>query len=600
MSDMEFSVLATHKTFGYSIADSAVVAIARFPSVPRVELASERGSITPQDNAVRMMAAVARPRDPEMSHNYTYTWESLPYCNHQAYAVTSALFKHSNWTENSKDEFAVMPASLLPGTEYCIRVAVTNGEGIAGWAFRTLSVREPPTGGYCELTSAPAGVAFEHRFTVACHGWSGPNIRYRFKTRMRGDPIPLGPATSISQISFTADVGHYQLEVDILDGDGLLTTVPVRAISARHGDIPKDAYIAQALGRFEKSRNPRLGYEILSLTAANLVPSVLAGQAPSKPHQQSPTMMMAIKAGGSEPRGNVTLAKILSVIDQLTVSQHIDAGESGPYFLNYLQRVLPNKLPIDLRPMLLRIIHRIVVGMAADPANESSCFGPQYVIQILRLLGPIYENPRGGSSASFTVHEIKNVLENCIQRTMYCEVGDGKSMAVRRVRLANDEEPTEVPLAFTDEADGEGGSKGQTGEWDGEPFLWSGGKQAIEFGVVDTRDATKVSHLCGFNLPDLRGMTTDEQPCLGYRCALTQANLMRNGSIDSVVVELAFRNATQVLAPWFRTRHLTFLLPLSKEFQTRVKRGGKPKCVWYDRYANATSSTWSDEGCRVM
>jgi hypothetical protein len=603
MSDMEFSVTATHKTIGYSVKDSVVIAVARFPSVPRVELAVDKVSVTTQEGPLNLMAAVARPRDPDQPRNYTYNWESLPYCNHQAYATTSSVVRNLDWTEAKNDQVQVMPVSLMPGTEYCIRVAVTNSEGVAGWAFRIIKVKEPPSGGYCELMSAPAGVAFEHRFTVACHGWSGPNIRYRFKARVRGDPIPLGPASSTSQISFTADVGHYFLEVDILDGDGLVTTVPVRAISARHGDFSKDAFVSQALGRFEKSRNPRLGYEILALTAANLVPSILAGQAPHRPAALD-GLMMAARTPNSEPtsRGNVTLTRILSVIDQLTVSQHIDATESGPYFLEYLQRILPNKLPIDLRPMLLRIINRITAGMASDPSNQAGCFAPQYVIQILRLLGPIYENPRGGSSASFTVHEIKNVLENCIQRTMYCEVGDPKSMAARRVKLTTDDEPSEVPLAFTEdlEFDRPETNSGSIGEWDGEPFLWSGGKQAVEFGLVDTRDVAKVAHLCGFNLPDLQGMATAGQPCLGYRCALTQANLMRNSSIDSIVVELAFRNATQVLAPWFRTRHLTFLLPLSPDFRQRVKNGGKPKCVWYDRYANATSSAWSDEGCRVL
>jgi hypothetical protein len=159
----------------------------------------------------------------------------------------------------------------------------------------------------------------------------------------------------------------------------------------------------------------------------------------------------------------------------------------------------------------------------------------------------------------------------------------------------------EPPLVFTAEEDTPSPDDYEDYEgWDGEPFSWEGGRQALEFGLIDTRNITRVSRLCGFTLPDLRGMTFQDMPCLGYRCSFTSSNLMRNSSIDTSIVELAFRNASQVLAPWFRTRHLTFLMQLSAEFQRRVERGGRPKCVWYDRYLNQTSSSWSDEGCRVL
>lgn len=596
--DMEFIVTAKHRQLGYQLVDSVVVAIARAATVPRVELFLDRLVLTTQERTLKMIAKVARPRNALQAYNHTVYWESLPYCNRQFYALAPGFgtpVHEVYWTSEPVNTTIIDPAMLLPGSEYCFRAAVLDGTSqVIGWAFRTVKVREPPVGGYCELTSAAVGVAFEHRFTVACYGWSGPKLRYRFKTRMRGDPIPLAPATSMSQLTFTTDVGHYLLEVDILDGDHLMTTVAVRNISARVGATRKDIFLTHQLSRFEKSRNPRMGYQILSLTAANLVPSVLAGQSPAKavrPVEQLTGTAMTAK------HGNLTLSRVLQVVDTLTQSAVMDAEEIGPYFLDYLQRILPTKLPIDLRPLLLRILRRITQGMAEDRAAQEDCFAPEYMIQILRLLGPIYENPRGGASASFLVHEIKNTLETCIQRTMYCDVSEEAEPAVERPEKLSMRKARKLCQLL-----GEGKRDQDTGQEheEGEAFAWTGEKQVIEFGLTDTRDLAKSTRICGFTLPDLRGMASTDFPCLGYRCAFTKANLMRNNSIDHNVLELSFRNASQVLAPWFRTRHITFLMPLSTEFQTRLERGGRPKCVWYDRYLNATASYWSDEGCRVL
>lgn len=172
---------------------------------------------------------------------------------------------------------------------------------------------------------------------------------------------------------------------------------------------------------------------------------------------------------------------------------------------------------------------------------------------MLHALNPILENPRSGASASFVVHEIKTVIETCLQREMVC------------------------------------GSP---------PFRLSTPRLDIELGMVESGDAGRLGNLCGFEVPSLLGISPTT--CLGYRCAAFKSNLMRNGSVDTLAWELAFRNQTQVLAPAFRSRAVNFTLPLSAEFSRRVQKGGRPQCVWYEREANATASRWSAAGCAVL
>lgn len=249
-----------------------------------------------------------------------------------------------------------------------------------------------------------------------------------------------------------------------------------------------------------------------------------------------------------------TLSKILHLLDSLTLSTYLDAADAGPYFLAYLLRLVPPKLPIDLRPVMLRIVHRLAVGMARDRRPEGRCFDELTAIGLLHALNPILENPRSGASASFVVHEIKGVIETCMQRTMSC--------------------PMDHPFKFTSP------------------------KLDFEFGVVESDDTVALGNMCGFQVPSLL-VGISPTTCLGYRCSITRSNLMRNGSIDSHLLELSFRNATQILTPSFRSRSINFTLPLSTEFSKRIQKGGKPICVWYEREANATVSRWSDAGCSV-
>jgi hypothetical protein len=248
-----------------------------------------------------------------------------------------------------------------------------------------------------------------------------------------------------------------------------------------------------------------------------------------------------------------TLSKLLHLMDALTLSTYLDAADAGPYFLQYLLRLVPPKLPIDLRPVMLRIVHRLAVGMARDRRPEGRCFDERTAIGLLHALNPILENPRSGASASFVMHEIKAVVETCMQRTMGCPM-------------------------------------------DREPFRFTSPKLDFEFGMVESEEVPLQS-LCGFQVPSLLGISPST--CLGYRCSITRSNLMRNGSIDSNLLELSFRNATQILAPSFRSRSINFTLPLSPEFSKRIQKGGRPLCVWYEREANATVSRWSDAGCSV-
>lgn len=678
-SNWQFTVTARHRTSASIVlTDWVVIVVSQLQArALHVQLVVERPLVSALEGRLRMLASVSPHPSLETAAgatNVTYHWESLAYCNSQAYAVEASeggeITHHS---DSRLDYYEVTPSLLLPGAAYCYRVVVTGAGGALGWAFRVIKAREPPTSGYCELTSPAVAVALTGRFTVACYGWVGPRIRYLFKLRTRsGDLLPLGPPTALSQLSFSTDVGYFDLEVDVIDGEArLVTAVAVHRISAHPGEISKEAFLAEELTRFERTRNVRLGHEILALIAS---PTTIYGLV----SESKVVMMAAERAGSSTPSssihlpdvdGELSLERILSLVDVLTQSTHISADDTGPYFLNYLLRLLPPRLPIDLRPLLLRILQRLAQGMSLDKLEVDTCFAPTEVIKILRLLEPVFENPRDGAGASFIVQEIKDVLESCLQRTMYCDEPatdeDGWSLAaptpsteeitskvktrtlsttmappdggaamgnsgkmschrvlprdgnikVRAVRkllppnppnFGSDVEPPLADPASPAAEDVEGlldptqQLEGLIDEWDGEPFTWYGDRQSIEFGLIDTRNVTRTMNLCGLNLPDLRGMAFPGSPCLGYRCSLTSANLMRNASIDTFVLELSFRNASQTLSPWFRTRHLSFLLPLSPAFQDRLAKGARPRCVWYDRWMNATASAWSDEGCRVL
>jgi len=264
-----------------------------------------------------------------------------------------------------------------------------------------------------------------------------------------------------------------------------------------------------------------------------------------------------------------TLTRLLHLLDALTQNTYLDAQDAGPFFLHALLRIVPPKLPIDLRPVMLRVIHRLAVGMSRDRRPEGRCFAQEHAIAMIHALTPILENPRSGASASFVVHEIKNVIETCLQREMGCKASRGGS------DLDEDDGPNDTA------------------------FRVSTPKMELELGMIESGDAQRLSNLCGFSLPSLLGISP-LQSCLGYRCSLLRSNLMRNGSVDSYVTELVFRNASMTLSPAFRTQSINFSLPLTPEFSKRVQKGGRPKCVWYEREGNATASRWSDRGCTVL
>lgn len=677
-SNWQFTVTARHQTSSSIVlTDWVVIVVSQLQArALRVQLTVEKPLVSALESHLRMVATVSPPPSLESASsttNLTYHWESLAYCNGQAYAVEASQGGEvTHHSDSHLDYYEVIPSLLLPGAAYCYRVAVTGAGNALGWAFRVIKAREPPTSGYCELTSPTVTVALTGRFTAACYGWVGLRIRYLFKLRtFSGDALPLGPPTALSQLSFSTDVGHFDLEVDVIDGETLLvTTVAVSRISARPGEISKEAFLAEELTRFERTKNARLGHEILALTAS-----------PSTAYAFTSggrVVMMAAERVGAQSsppnihlpdaNGELSLGRILTLVETLTQSTHISADDTGPYFLDYLLRLVPPKLPVDLRPLFLRILLRLTQGMSLDKLEAGTCFASTKVVKILRLLELIFDNPREGAGASFIVHEIKDILESCLQRTMYCDeltmsdegwtsapmpstgeitsktktrqsfstatamnggaaVANFGKMSCHRVLLSSGNRkvravrklfpPTssargsdvKAPLADASLPVTEGVEEspdptqqldGLIDEWDGEPFTWYGDKQSIEFGLIDTRNVTQTMHLCGFTLPDLRGMAFPGSPCLGYRCSLTYANLMRNASIDTFVLELSLRNASQTLTPWFRTRHMSFLLPLSPVFQGRLARGARPRCVWYDRATNPMTSAWSDEGCRVL
>ncbi len=284
----------------------------------------------------------------------------------------------------------------------------------------------------------------------------------------------------------------------------------------------------------------------------------LAGENTVKAYQMASGQAAMLKRRNTteptNPLSVQTLTRLLHLLDVLTQNTYLDAIDSGPFFLHSLLRIVPPKLPIDLRPVMLRILHRIAVGMARDRRPEGRCFDTRHAISILHALTPVLENPRSGASASFVVHEIKTVVETCLQREMSCS---------------------------------------------SEPFRLSTPRMDIELGMVESGDTERLGSLCGFGVPSLLGISP-ESTCLGYRCSILKSNLMRNGSIDTNVHELTFRNSTMVLAPTFRSkRSINFTIPLTRDFFNRVMKGGVPVCVWYERDANATVSRWSSEGCVV-
>lgn len=533
---------------------SIVLIVSAEPHVPQIHLSASDPLPGPSDaRDVVLKAVVMKPNNDHQDDNmmmlkmtstdtrYTFTWESLSYCAGQYFANLPNIGSRFVSLSQSFDELTIPASALLPGASYCFRVTVADLQtGERSLAFRTVSTRQNPEGGWCELVGGRAiGDALTTPFTVACHGWTAdpsvPNLTYQLiASRRNGEKLVLKVSEN-PVFTTRLDVGHYMLHVEIVDGAGAKIVTPVRQVSTR---VPPGIELAAARSLFILN----------SQSSSNNNNFDLVGVVSGYP--------AAVRA---DLALNTTLLShvLLALEDIALTSDH----NHVPFILNALQKISPPKLSVDHRPIALKILSKIARSVV--DASELKLCSLEMAQRLISALQPVIANPRGGTAASFLVQETTSKIEECVLSLLKC--GDP-------------------------------------------PFQFDTKQQSWQIGHFDPSANNSSNMIGSFKLPiELKQLTDNKTTaCLAYRHIQTiNGNLMKNATVDNNVVELRFRNETgHSIAPWFShpsRMNITFSIPLSKEAKRKISyRRATPKCVWFDRGSNSTSSWWSDEGCQVL
>ena len=504
-------------------ADKVIISVAPGElTLPKVMMLAERST---EDDSLHLKAVLddAAPMIEGATPQHSFRWESAPYCNGEHHAVLDSFGRLRKSVFNDTELLVKLSSSqLLPGASYCFKVTAYSGDtGNTAFAYQVVRGKETADGGFCRLDSPSVGVALSTSFAASCHGFDSQNVLYRFKVKRRNDIIQLAPASSVPRISRVLDLGHWDVLVDVLDvNDGsVIRSLSVKKISTRLSDdksvLERDEYLAKNLALFETTHNTDHGYAILAIAMASPTP---------------------FKHGTSSP----SLAQMLNLLDILSLNTPIDSFDSGPMLFKALLKLLPPKMPLDLRPVSLRVLHRLV----DEITSASKSLPKELAISSLQALQPLYANARGGSSASFTINAIFDHVEKAFR-------------------------PLGSTFAYTH-------------------LNWTSG----------VFDSAKTEDICNGVITNLRLPKNDT---FNYRCIEADANHMRNYTTDNWAFSFGLYTGNQTLVPLLLESPFNITLKLSRPNLLRViRKRAEAKCSFYDRGSNAASSWWSDEHCTLV
>ena len=486
-------------------------------TLPKVFLLSEVDETN--DIVIKAKLEDAKPLIEGATPQHSFRWESLSYCLGKYHAVLSNFgYLRKDLLNVTEHNVTISPSQLLPGASYCLKASAYSGDsGNTAFAYKIIKAKERDDNGFCRLDSSPIGTALVSNFIVSCHGFNSNNVHYRFKIKRRGEAIQLAPASSTPRIQRVVDLGHWEIFVDILDinNDGqVMRSISVRDVSTRmlKGGIERDEWLAKELVNFEASHNIDLGYSILAIALS------------------SPTHF---KHQATSP----SLGHLLNLLDILSSNTPIDSYDTGPMLFKSLQKLLPPKIPLDLRPVTLRVLHRLI----DEITSEDRPLPKELAISSLSILQPLFANPRGGSSASFTINAIFDHAEKALRPGM------------------------SLPYPH---------------------FNWT----SEHLNLKKSNQTTDVCLIKGLELP-INGT-------LNYRCIESDANHMRNYTTDTWLFSFNLFKDDKSLLPLLLHSPFNVTLKLSRPALLKVlKNRVIPKCSFYDRGTNTSTSWWSNDFC---
>eukprot|EP00923_Selenidium_pygospionis_P029706 GHVN01052902.1.p1 GENE.GHVN01052902.1~~GHVN01052902.1.p1 ORF type:complete len:1911 (-),score=125.55 GHVN01052902.1:9872-15604(-) len=451
-------------------------------------------------------------------------------------------------------------ALLHAGVRYCVQVSFGSAwhHGKAHMVIEE-QWREPR--GDCSLLESRAGLALQSMFTVSCTGWCqnafADAVRYRFVKIRAGREYPIAPPSHRPTLNLILSHGTHALNAEIIGRDKTHKQLLADGLRVRPSEMSLTAHFSTMLPVFQRTKNIRLGYELLSLVAPYIAESGA---------RKSPATVFQKQCDEGDVDAK-TLTKALVLIEEISSLARIDAADIGPHLLFYLGTILPSTLSVDQRGPVLKTLGRVSAGMQADTTASGRCYSKETAHKMLLLLEPIWKNPRNGSFLSHLINEIKDELQECFSR----ELSAGESIYFNTTTLS-------LQL-------GRGHAR---------------------------RDDIRAG-------PFLLMQSGDAFAGRPYRVSLTDANLMRHehSTIESRVIEFkidlpkttpaqfagAFcENALQEKAGTKLPKDaaLFFSYKLTASGKQKLQMGLIPCCVMYVRGEKMKQSGWTKDGCAVL
>lgn len=272
------------------------------------------------------------------------------------------------------------------------------------------------------------------------------------------------------------------------------------------------------------------------------------------------------------------LSSTLDRLDSSLASSRLFASQSAPFLLDYLQQILPAKIPPAMQPAVLKLLLKIASGLLDGQKADGWRFAQASLAKILELMDFAFESPDPTGANSMLVDQIHDAIGACVYHVLNCNAPHARYLNIQL-------HPQAYPA--------------QSKSLEGGVFLWATAAHSTQFGILSTWSASLDSSVCGFST-SLPPAARRQHHCLEYRCSSTFSRTASNATVDATVKELVVRNpGTKTNSPLFDGK-VSFSIPISSASQQQMRDGGRLSCVSYQRGRDASRPSWSEDGCEVV
>eukprot|EP00917_Polyrhabdina_sp_WS-2016_P007253 GHVP01016223.1.p1 GENE.GHVP01016223.1~~GHVP01016223.1.p1 ORF type:complete len:1937 (-),score=348.64 GHVP01016223.1:5686-11496(-) len=540
-------------TINLTTADTGEIAI---------NLTNHPPYIFSSDNEVTIIGEVKE----KSLNECVWKWEFIRDDGPMFYGYMGDTFTET--TNDGRSSFRIDAKNLVLNTKYSIQGSVKCGS-YHGRSRLVIEKHSNITNGSCRIRIPTQKTNAFSKFRGTCSGWGndilGGVIKYKFLKITDDLELPFAPGSPRPVIDLVLEHGKHEIVAEIYDHKGDPERKKVGNVDLKKGNTILSSYFMENVELFKRSRNLNLGYELLSLIAP-LIHTQKVKKSFSNPMAQEAFQK-------SEEITTSTMTESLKLIESISSLSRVDSVETGPYLLQYLHTILPEKLSVDQRGHVVKALAQISSGMSSDTKNSKKCYSQKHAEAILTAMDPVFKNPRDGTFIGFLVDNIKEEMLQCYKK----ELSSGSSMTL------NSEEAT------------------------------------FEIGKFGSNEENRKVGV--FRLKDPKGSNFIET---AYRYFTSKSNLMqiKDHSLGKKVVEFRIDSENQVKPQERDNKYknitgkgnfkervdsslpngsvLTFSYALDEEASNHINNGKIPKCIRYVRGEKVNVSGWTSDNCKTL